>query len=270
MISFSRKLNKALLTVAVVSLAMVSTAAMAEMHPIRLSSDHRIEVVAYSPYNVVPIHGTTFTTTQVTFNKDEFIQNVQNGDLGAWTASISKDIPNMMFVKPTAYNSHTNMTVVTNKHTYYFTLTSNAEGQAHQTDATYAIKFIYPAQKRAKVEKELIKRARQRQAEISAFRNPADYNWDYSFHGCKSIIPIHVFDDGKFTYMQLQRGQSVPAIFAVTNPNGKESVVNYRRDGQYLVIQRTAPQFTLRVGKSHVATVFNDKQIKKLRGNRFF
>lgn len=261
---------KTLLTALAMGTCVLSSNALAQITPLKLSTDSRIEVVAYSPYNVVPIDGTTFTTTQITFGKSEYIENVQNGDLGAWTASISKDIPNMMFVKPTVYQSNTNMTVVTNKHTYYFHLMSNAKGKASQRHATYAIHFIYPTEQRHAVEQQIVLREKQREAEISAFKNPADYNWNYSFHGDRSIMPIHVFDDGKFTYLQLRKNQAVPAVFAVTSSSGKESVVNYRQDGRYLVIQRTAPQFTLRVGQQHVVSIFNNTMIHQLRRHGWF
>ena len=233
--------------------------------PIRLSSDARIETVVYSPYNVVPVSGSTFTTTQIIFGQDEFIENIQNGDLGAWTASVDKDLPYMMFVKPTAYNSSTNMTVVTNKHTYYFQLSSNQMGQNNDQSSTYAIKFIYPEDNVRKVEKEIATREQQRVSELSAFKNPQEYNWNYSFNGDGSIMPIHVFDDGKFTYMQLRPNSPVPAVFAIDSPDGKESVVNYRQDGQYLVIQQVAPQYTLRVGQDQVASIFNNKLISQFK-----
>lgn len=247
----------------------LTSAAFAVEKPLRLSSDSRIEVVVYAPYNVIPVYGTTFTTTQITFSKNEYIKNVQNGDLGAWTSSISKDIPNMMFVKPTIYNSNTNMTVVTNKHTYYFHLKSNKQGVNNQKNTTYAIHFIYPDEQRSRVERAIAFRERQKQAELSAARNPSDYNWNYSFHGCRRIVPMHVFDDGKFTYLQLQPGQPVPAVFAVMTRSGKESVVNYRLDGRYLVVQQIAPQLTLRVGQNQVANIFNNHEIKKLNQHSY-
>jgi len=247
-----------LLASAYLCCSFISTYALE--NPLHLTSDNRIEVVAYSPFNVVPIYGTTFTTTQIIFDKNEFIETVQNGDLGAWTASIDKDLPYMLFVKPTTFNSNTNMTVVTNKHTYYFHLSSNKSPSANKK-ITYAIKFIYPEQKRAKAERSILLREQQKRSELSAFKDPKAYNWNYSFNGSRSIVPLHVFDDGKFTYMQLQNNQSIPAIFAVDNANGKESLVNYRRDNNFLVIQQTAPQFTLRLGDSTVASIFNNKLI---------
>ncbi len=259
-------MKKTVLTLLTLSTVLLAGQAMATQQPVKLASDSRIEVASYSPTNVVPINGTTFTTTQVTFGKDEFIEDVQNGDSAAWMVSINKGLPNMLFLKPTAYNSKTNMVVVTNKHTYYFTLASNAEGKGSTAKATYALHFIYPVERQARLAKALHFKRQQKQADLSHFKNPKAMNWDYSFNGDKSIMPLHVFDDGKFTYLQLRPNQPVPALFVVTSPNGKESVVNYRQRGQTMVIQRTAPQFTLRQGKDHVASIFNNRLIAKLRG----
>ena len=89
-----------------------------------LMTDHRIQVVPFEENNVVPVEASTFTTTQIVFGKSEAIENIQNGDLDAWTVSVQKGLPNMLFLKPTILGSHTNMTVVTNHHTYYFQLNS--------------------------------------------------------------------------------------------------------------------------------------------------
>ncbi len=128
-----------------------SSVALATITPQRMSTDSRIEVVPYSPYNVVNIFGSTFTNMQVIFAQDEYIENVQSGDLAAWTVSISKALPYTLFVKPTAYNSNTNLTVITNKHTYYLHLTSNTGPNQTNKKITYAIKFIYPVQQRQQV-----------------------------------------------------------------------------------------------------------------------
>ena len=67
--------------------------------------------------------------------------------------------------------------------------------------------------------------------------------------------------------MQLRPGQTVPAVFAVDNSEGKESVVNTRTEGDYLVVQQIAPQLTLRQGTTKVASIFNNNTIAKLRAN---
>lgn len=244
---------------------LCSQSAFAVENARSLATDSRIKVVAFQRDNVVPVIASTFTTTQIVFGHDEVIENIQNGDLDAWTVSVQKGLPNMMFLKPTILGSDTNMTVVTNLHTYYFHLTSNTTQNNKSDDTTYAIQFIYPEQARAKMLANMQYNKVEKRAILNAHRNPQNYNWNYSFNGAHSIMPLHIFDDGRFTYMQMQSGQPVPAIFAVDNASGKESVVNYRRDGQYIVVQQVAPQFTLREGKYHVASVFNNRLIHQLK-----
>ncbi|TID56483.1 P-type conjugative transfer protein VirB9, partial [Legionella pneumophila] len=43
--------------------------------------------------------------------------------------------------------------------------------------------------------------------------------------------------------------------------------VNTRREGKYIVVQRLAPQFTLRQGCLS-ASVFNSPEINRIRANR--
>lgn len=226
--------------------------------PRALAPDRRIRVVNYQPDNVVLMNATTFTAMQIVFGNDEVIENIQGGDLSAWTLNIPKDLDYMMFLKPTIADSNTNMTVITNKHTYYFHIISHSNETL--TD-TYALRFIYPKEEHTGIASF---NPTQKQI-LNASDQPQNYNWDYSFSGARSIMPLHIFDDGRFTYLQLQPRQVVPAIFAVDNRSGKEAVVNYRREGDYLIVQQLSPQFTLRADRHHVASVFNNKRILQLK-----
>ncbi len=262
----SQRLLPILLMMSLVGSLIGGPRAFAAQTPRGLSTDARIKRVAYQRDNVVPVRATTFTTTQIVFGPDERIENIQNGDLTAWTISVEKGLPNMMFLKPTMLDSNTNMTVVTNRHTYYFQLMSGPRQGRGKT--TYALAFTYPEQAHTAMLAAVRYNREQQHAILNAHKNPKNYHWNYSFSGDHSIMPLHIFDDGHFTYMQLQPEQVVPAIFAVDNKSGKESVVNYRREGNYLVVQQIAPQFTLREGKDHVASVFNKRltQPSKRRG----
>lgn len=245
----------------------------AKINPLRLNTDQRIAVVAFNPNQVVPIYGSAFVTTQIVFSVDEVIKNIQNGDLGAWSVSVAKSLPYMLFLKPTVAKSNTNLTVVTNKHTYYFNLIAKADREIDReidkdkAKTTYSLKFIYPQEQKLKLEQNLLENQQQQQALLSAFSHPEDYNWEYSFNGDKSIVPIHVFDDGKFTYFQLKPNQVIPAIFMVDNPKGLEALVNIQRDKTYLIVHRVSAQWVLRSGKNHVAVIFNDKKIRQIIKN---
>ncbi len=246
---------------------VLAPTALAEQVPLKRLSDQRLQVVNYVPHNVVKIRGAPFVATQIVFAKDEYIEDVQSGDLAAWTVSIDKHLPYMLFVKPTAQESRTNMTVVTNRHTYYFHL---AVGQKNHLPVTYALQFSYPQQLKDQQAIASLVASRASQSQVSAFDHPNQYHWDYSFHGDRRIVPLHVFDDGRNTYLQLQPEQPVPAIFVVNNPQGREAVVNYRRRGQYLVIHQVVPQLTLRVGKYQEASIFNNRLIAQLRQAHHF
>lgn len=243
---------------------LASSATFAINTPRPLATDVRIKVVPYEENNVVPVRATPFIATQIEFGKNEFIENIQNGDMTAWTVNVQPQLPYMLFIKPTILRSNTNLEVITNKHSYYFHLISSKQPTSKLGDQTYAIKFVYPKEVEAKLAHQL-KLAREKHASmINIAKNPQAYNWNYSFDGAKQLIPLHVFDDGRFTFMQLRTNQSLPAVFAVDERSGKESVVNFRMRGSYLVIERVAPQFTLRSGKENIASIFNNKMIADL------
>lgn len=247
--------------------------AWAQELPRALASAPQIKVVAYRKDVIVPIQATTFINTQVIFGKNEAILDIQSGDPDAWTFNIDQYLRNVLNIKPTVLGSNTDLDVTTEstagKRRYYrFQLISRKQPITNAKKQTYAIQFVYPAERRAQLIARLHTMRLEKKAILNAPKDPRAYNWDYSFHGSRSIMPLHVFDDGRFTYLQLRPGQVVPAIFAVHNKAGKESVVNYRRVGQYLVIQQVAPQFTLRDGKYAVASIFNERLIAQRRHYR--
>ncbi len=250
----------------------MATVILAEQTPQSVITDQRIKQVEYQRNQVIPIVGQAFVNTQIIFGDDETILDVQNGDEAGWTAHIDKNIPYILNIKPTLFDSNTNLDIVTTdshnlKRIYRFHLIMGREINKNKINSTYAIEFIYPDKEKAKLEDTLNYLKRQQETIINSSKQPSDYHWDYTFSGDKTILPIHIFDDGQFTYLQLRPGQSVPAVFAVNNSVGDESVVNVRREGDYLVIHELAPQFTLRVGKYHVASIFNTVMINKIRKN---
>ncbi|QDQ40256.1 P-type conjugative transfer protein VirB9 [Legionella geestiana] len=248
--------------------SVLTTAATASQTPVPYPKDERIKMVTYQQNNVIPVHGVIFTTTQIIFGERETVLDVEGGDSDGWIATYHKNLPNMIFIKPTMLDSNSNMTVVTNRHNYYFHVTSNKTVQEIGHRQTYALKFTYPEEEREKLNARLKASKEKRDTVQKTARDPKTYNWAYSFSGSKEIMPSRVFDDGTFTYFELRKDQPVPAVFVVDNKQGKESVVNTRQQGDYLVVLRTAPQFTLRNGQKAVASVFNQPLIAAIRQGR--
>jgi len=78
-------------------------------------------------------------------------------------------------------------------------------------------------------------------------------------HGAR-CRPVSVADDGVKTFFEFSG--EIPGIFAV-KPDGSETLVNYRREASYIVVDKVSRQWTLRSG-SVVTCVFN----MKLTGKR--
>lgn len=219
-------------------------------------SDQRIKIIPYQKNGVVSMTGTHFVSTQIILGMDEQIVDIQGGDADAWTVNVDKTFPNTFNLKPTLSGSHTNLTVVTTdkvgeRRNYYFELRS-VERSESSSDQTYAIVFEYPNQSADNAKK------------TPKIVSPVQYHSTYRFHGDRSLMPKRIFDDGRFTYFEFQTNQPVPAVFAVLNARGDEAVVNFRQEGDRLIVLQTAPQFTLRLGH-RTASIFNDDAIAQLR-----
>ena len=226
--------------------------------PQSLPTDKRIKIIAYDPNNIVTITGNHLLATSIEFSRQENIEGVYIGDQIAWTYAINNKQPHVLFIKPTLDESNTNMTVMTNLRNYYFQLRVSPKQNSRSANTTYSLRFIYPQEKQRQMQQSLLEQKRLRQQLISnTSRDPSSWNWNYSFVGSRKLAPVRAFDDEKFTYFQFSKNTDIPAIF-ISDQNGNESLINSHLKEDYVVIERTATQFSLRHGEE-VAYVFNEK-----------
>lgn len=232
------------------SVLLISASSYAEQMPRSLQSDSRIKVVAYSDNNVFPIYGNYGYSTHVKLSPDEKIQKVDIGDADAWVITASD---NSLFVK-NIIDSDTNMSVVTDKHNYVFSLKTASKPE----QLTYQLNFKYPEDTKARYQLSQMKK--RSLSENLRNINPKDVNWKYNYAPAafKDLAPKTAFDDGKFTYFKFSDNNSLPAIFSVDD-NGNESLVNYTKDGDYVVIHRVDNRYHLRLGDKAVA-IFNENK----------
>lgn len=211
--------------------------------PQSLVTDVRVKQVAYDPNQVYEIVGTYGYQTSVEFAADEMVKVVTLGDSIAW-----QTVPyqNRLFLKPVEPNAATNLTVITDKRTYYFTLTSSRK----QASVTFLVRFVYPNSSLS-LSSEKYRAPRAKGLDL------AKLNLDYATSGNRTAIPLNrAFDDGQFTYFLFDQNVEIPSIYTVA-PDGTESIVNTRREGPYLVVERTASRFTLRNGSAHLCVQNN-------------
>jgi type IV secretion system protein VirB9 len=65
-----------------------------------------------------------------------------------------------------------------------------------------------------------------------------------------------VFDDGRFTYFEFLGAREVPAIEAY-NSDDQAVRVNWHMEPPFVVVERVARKFTLRIGNA-VTGIFNE------------
>ena len=201
--------------------------------------DPRVTSVVYQPNNVVRVFATYGISTMIIFDEDEKFETIAVGDTSSWDV-VPTDKGNILFVKPKAKDVATNMNVVTTKRIYYLELNDYAP---EDNKKVFGIRFVYPDKDlNASLRKEA--EARAGYPNISGI-DKANVNIDYSFSGDTALKPLMVFDDGEKTFFKF--GPKVPAIFAVNSDFG-ETLRNFRREGEYIVVDGTATQYTLRDG----------------------
>lgn len=216
---------------------LASIPAFASQSPIPLGTDKRIRHVMYNPDQVFEVTSTFGFQTAIEFSPQENIQVASIGDSIGWQV-----VPtgNKLFLKPIAYDAVTNMTVVTDKRTYYFNLIamrSEALGEM-----TYLLRFNYP--EAPPIYDGL----------SSGPKNPTELNFNYKIKGDKKCGLLRAFDDGEFTYLQFSNPAELPAIFVVGR-DGKESLANFRIKKPYVVIERVTSEIVLRNGKEKTRLV---------------
>ncbi|MGO7719114.1 TrbG/VirB9 family P-type conjugative transfer protein, partial [Rhizobium johnstonii] len=74
------------------------------------------------------------------------------------------------------------------------------------------------------------------------------------FKGSDAAKPLWVFDDGLKTFRKFTG--DIPAIFIVDRKS-RESLVNYRREADYIVIDTVSRQWSLRYGTEDETCLFN-------------
>lgn len=240
----------------ILALLLLPLAAAAAQLPESGPEDPRIRTVVYNPSEVVVIKGHYGFQQMIQLADGEKVESLSIGDSLAWQVAPNK-AGNLLFLKPVEPKAHTNLSVVTNRRSYAFELIAvNLIAQIAQMN--YIVRFRYPQDEEARVQAELAALQRDEQQEVVPQRriDPAAWNLDYTFQGKTELAPLHVFDDGTFTYFQFREKQDVPAIFLVTDGKN-ESLLNYHVSGQYVVVERIGRQFTLR-GREGEVCVYNE------------
>jgi type IV secretion system protein VirB9 len=226
--------------------------ALALSQPQAGPKDYRVKYVDYNADEVFRIKAFYQRNLRIELAPGEVVKDIGIGDPLAWD-HVPSD--NNIFIKPKREEATTNMSVVTNRHTYEFELhASKPPEQGQYVDLTYAIKFRYPEEQKALALAQTKRATAENMLETSPETNP-DANWNYWVQGSDSISPDKAFDDKTFTYLTFAHNKVMPAIYAVDEA-GSEVLVNTHVEGDVIVVHTVAAKLVLRKGEL-AACVFN-------------
>ena len=233
------------------SIFAATSSPFAIREPIPTAVDSRIRILVYSPDDVFKIIGYYGYQQSIELDQGEEIVSISMGDTTSWQVVPSGS---RLFIKPMESDATTNMTMITNKRTYFFELYGQEADGIRDPDMVFSVRFVYPDQMDADALKSYTTAG-----VVPDLSHPEKYNFNYSISGSEEIAPIKIYDDGDFTYLHFRdKNAQMPAVFAV-DEELRESMVNYRIiDGtNIMVIEQVFPKLSARAGKS-IVCIFNE------------
>ena len=228
---------------------LIATAAPAH------AGDSRLVERPYNADEVVRVEGKPNVQAMIKFAENEHIENVAIGDSQAWQVTPNRRA-NLLFVKPLADRASTNMTVVTDRHTYLFDLVASPANR----NPLYVLSFSYPNDPQ---ETELADAAPEgpNAVEVAAASDPyavvdpAELNYAWDTKGDAKLIPVQIYDDGDATFLTWAPGATMPAIL-IKDQDGTEGPVNFAVRGDMIVVDGVPREIVLRSGEDS-ATLTN-------------
>lgn len=215
-------------------------------------ADDRLVQHMFAENEVVRIDGRPGVQATITFGEGEAIENVAVGDSASWQITPNKRA-DVLFVKPIETGARTNMTVVTDRHTYFFDLVASPKARP-----VYLLRFTYKdVPKPAAAALASLTPAEQAVMNGEPAVDPAALNFAFKTKGDAKILPARMYDDGNSTYLLWGEKSEVPAIL-VQNEKGEVGPVNYSVRGRTIVLEDVPRTILLRSGKSQ-ATIENQR-----------
>jgi type IV secretion system protein VirB9 len=212
-----------------------------------LPGDPRLITVPFRENAVLRLTGRAGVEATVILGPDEHIENVAIGDANAWQVTPNRRA-DMLFLKPLLPRARTNLTVVTDRHTYFFDLVA-----APGARAIYGLRLAYapephkptpPPAPALTTEEAALAHGEHAVDPV----DPATLDLGFTLHGAHELLPAKVFADGHATYIAWPKGAALPAILG-RNAQGVEGPINYAMHDDMIVVDGTPDTIVLRTGK---------------------
>lgn len=210
------------------AICLTASTAFGEITPRRGPHDQRVRIATWTEGQVFRVVTSLTRVTSVEFGEGETIRSIIAGD----TVGFQFDgVPGgrAFAIKPMASSVATNITVYTNRRSYYFHVV-----EARETPH-YVVQFRYPED-----------RSPPRNAVAAGAPNA-----NYAVSSQREFTPVSVWDDGTFTYFRFARNAPVPAIFRYSS-GAERSVNSTAQSGGVIRVSGVNRQWVLRLGDEEV------------------
>ena len=210
-------------------LALAATAAQAEYSPRPGHYDSRVRTATYRDGEVYRINVSMTHVTSIEFGQGETIRSIIAGDTEGFMLD---GVPGgrAFAIKPGAQGISTNITVYTNRRSYYFSVTETSN------PTHYVVRFDYPQDRRAEPRDAVARSAP---------------NTNYGVSGQSEITPTAIWDDGTFTYFRFARNAPVSSIFKWSNGN-ERSVNSMATEDDVIRVSGVNNRWVLRLGDQEI------------------
>ncbi|MGL4767993.1 MAG: TrbG/VirB9 family P-type conjugative transfer protein [Formosimonas sp.] len=211
-----------------------------------------LRVYQYVDNGTYPVQTALGVVTQIEISPREQVKDFSSGLSNGWEL-VRRD--NVFYVKPKDTGVDTNFIVRTAAHNYIFELkvvSSNWKSldQVKDVGANYKVAFTYPEG-----------------TEFSAPDNSdsgfsINYDSNKKYHisydvaaerGEDWLVPLRVYDDGKFTYVHMKSNEGLPTgtfptVYGRKESSGEEFLVNTSVEGNVIVVHGVYSIMVLRHG----------------------
>ena len=254
-----------------------SAASMTDATPTSRTSG--VDTYAYQSDRIYPIRTGLGITTQLELSPSETILDYSSGFSTGWDIERRGHV---FYVKPKNVDVDTNLMIRTATHSYIFELKVVATDwrtldQARREGVQYKVSFTYPPDTRFQPE---TKPAHGKRAEDASRPTETaeldtglvkgrDYHFDYDYAKRRRtapwLVPKHVYDDGRFTYIHMPDLKrfptgNFPTIYMREKGHGDDEIVNTTIEGNTIVVHGTYAYLVIRHDKNVVGLRRNAKK----------
>ena len=226
-----------------------------------------IQYYDYAPgvrYNVV---GAVGYVTAIELERGEEIVswsagNTQDFATETTSSGTGNNIKQLLLVKPTKPHLTTNFVITTTRRVYFIDMYANSSPNYQS-----AIAWNYPLARLVQHVQRIEGRKADTGSTVSSKFDLDNLNFDYKIYYQEKgnngkrknakppyWAPLRVFDDGEKTFIQFPtaaRYMELPPLFVLPTPDSEEAqVVNYRKEGNYYVVDRLIGVAELRLGEA--------------------